>query len=77
MTCIVVCLLNGKTYADYCAQIASSMLPSALSADNSTSISTVNGGDEFEDAQEGNSNSSDEENENVINGEDVEPLSNK
>lgn len=68
MTVIVVCFLNGKTYTDYCAQVANTLLPSALS---NLSTSTANGGDgEFEDAQEGNSNSSDEENENVINGEE-------
>jgi protein phosphatase 2C family protein 2/3 len=73
MTVILVCLVNGKTYAEYCAQIASTMLPSALSNNSS---STQNGGDgEFEDAQEGNSNSSEEENENAVNGEDSLPLS--
>lgn len=62
MTVIIVCLLNGKTYAEYCANIASLLVPSAL-ADSST----LNG--EFEDAQEGHSEE-EEDNENVVNGDE-------
>jgi len=73
MTVIVVCFLNGKPYSEYCSEIASTMIPSALS-ENSTSLSTMNGGDgEFEDAQEGNSNSSDDDNENAVLEEDATP----
>jgi protein phosphatase 2C family protein 2/3 len=58
MTVIIVCLLNGMTYSDYCAKVASSMVPTALS-----DSSTLNG--EFEDAQE-NQSDEDDDNENVV-----------
>jgi len=59
MTVIIVCLLNGLSYSDYCAKIASTMVPSVL-----TDPSALNC-EGFEDAQE-NMSDEDDDNENVV-----------